>query len=97
MDIDLSPAVDAIWFCTCKNTRTDVASEVQPRLDKVGIIKINSGNEVHSNEVHKCASFSNFFPSFPILNSTSCGMETIPMLRFPMLALHFHNDTREEL
>ncbi len=56
LDIDHSTAVDAIWLCTCKNTRRDVASEMQSRLAKIAIKIINSGNEVHSNEVHKCAS-----------------------------------------
>ena len=57
MDIDRSREVNVIWFCTCKNNKRDVAREVQPTLDEVGIKKNNSGNEVHSNEVHKCESF----------------------------------------
>ena len=45
--IGLNSAIDVIWFCTSKNTRRDVASEVQSRLVEVGINQNNSGNEVH--------------------------------------------------
>ena len=60
LNIDYSPAVDVIWFCTCKNSRRDVASEVQSKLAEVGLKKLNSGNEVHSNEVHKCGNLLTF-------------------------------------
>ncbi len=56
LDSDHCTAVDVIWFCTCKIIRRDVASEVQSRLAEIAIKMINSGNEVHSNEVHKCGS-----------------------------------------
>ena len=62
LNTDLSSAVDAIWFCTCKNTRRDVAYEVQATLAEVGINKYNYGNEVHSNEVHKCGFLLIFTP-----------------------------------
>ena len=56
LDTDPSSAVDIIWFCICKNTRKYVASEVQLRMAEVGINKCDSGNEIHSNKVHKCGS-----------------------------------------
>ena len=55
LDVDLNTAV-VLWFCTCKTTGRDVASEVQTGLAVVGIKKLNSGSEVHSNEVDKCGS-----------------------------------------
>ena len=39
LDIDLSTAVDSIWFCTRQKNKRDVASEVQPRLTEVGMKK----------------------------------------------------------
>ena len=58
--IDLSTAIDVIWFSTCKNSRRHVASEVQSRLVEFGVYTYKSGNEVHSNEVHKCGSLLMF-------------------------------------
>ena len=66
LNIDLSSADDVIWFSTCKNTRRDVACEVQPRLPEVGMNKYNSGNEVHSNKVNKCGSLL-IFTKVPLL------------------------------
>ena len=45
----LSRANGANEFFICKNNRRDVGTDVQLILGEIGI---NSGNEVHSNEVH---------------------------------------------
>ncbi len=75
LDIDLSVAVDVIWFSTWKNTRRDVSSEVQSRLAEVGLKKLNSCNKVHSKKVPKCENFYRFFPKFPCSESNIlwCG------------------------
>ncbi len=66
LDIDLSTAVDVIWICTWKNIGRDVVSGVQSSLAEIAIKIINSGNEVHSNEVHKCGSLL-IFPQVSLL------------------------------
>ena len=49
MNAVLPRATGANHFFICKNNERDVGTDVQSRLAGVGI---NSGNEVHSNEVH---------------------------------------------